>query len=145
MTHVNPADETLRRLLTLARTIAVVGASSNPGRDSHGIFRKLQSAGYRVVPVNPNESEVLGERAYPSLEEVPDPVDVVAVFRRAGDTPAIADSAARIGAGALWLQQGIVSQEAAARAEAGGLLVVMDRCIGATHSLLGIPKRLPGA
>ena len=116
----------------------MVGASSNPDKDSHGIMQKLQSVGYRVIPVNPKESEILGEQAYASLIDIPERVDIVDVFRRPEDTPAIADDAVTIGAKALWLQTGIVNEDAAARAEAGGLIVVMDQCIGATHSLLRV-------
>lgn len=141
MPHVNPSDEALRQLLTSAETIAMVGASSNPARPSNGIMRKLQSAGYRVIPVNPNETEVLGERAYLSLEAVPEKIDIVDVFRRPEYTPAIADAAVRVGARALWLQQGISNDEAAARASAAGLLVIMDECIGVAHSILRIPKK----
>ena len=141
MSHVNPSDQALTALLTSSTTIAMVGASSNPEKASHGIMQKLQRAGYRVIPVNPRESEVLGERSYPSLIDVPERIDIVDVFRRAEDTPAIADEAVTIGAKALWLQTGIVSEEAAARAQAGGLMVVMDACIGATHALLRIPAK----
>jgi predicted CoA-binding protein len=140
MSFSNPPDAVLRQLLTEARTIAVVGASSKPHRASHGIVKKLLAAGYRVIPVNPNETEVLGQKAYSSLENVPGKVDIVDVFRRADETPAVADSAVRIGARTLWLQEGIISHDAAARALAGGLTVVMDRCIGVTHALLGIPR-----
>jgi predicted CoA-binding protein len=136
--HVNPSDQVLKQLLTEATTIAMVGASSNPDKDSHGIMQKLQSVGYRVIPVNPKESEILGEQAYASLIDIPERVDIVDVFRRPEDTPAIADDAVTIGAKALWLQTGIVNEDAAARAEAGGLIVVMDQCIGATHSLLRV-------
>ena len=122
-------------------TIVMVGASANTERTSHGIMQKLQRAGYRVIPVNPRESEVLGERSYPSLIDVPERIDIVDVFRRAEDTPAIADEAVTIGAKALWLQIGIVSDEAAARARAGGLTVVMDACIGATHVRLHVPPK----
>jgi len=141
MSHVNPSDQALTALLTSSTTIAMVGASSNPEKASHGIMQKLQRAGYRVIPVNPRESEVLGERSYPSLIDVPERIDIVDVFRRAEDAPAIADDAVTIGAKALWLQIGIVSDEAAARARAGGLIVVMDACIGATHALLRIPAK----
>ena len=141
MSHVNPSDQALTALLTSSTTIAMVGASSNPEKASYGIMQKLQRAGYRVIPVNPRESEVLGERSYPSLIDVPERIDIVDVFRRAEDTPAIADEAVTIGAKALWLQIGIVSDEAAARARAGGLIVVMDACIGATHALLRIPAK----
>ena len=141
MSHVNPSDQDLKALLTSAATIAMVGASSNADKASHGIMQKLQRAGYRVVPVNPRETEVLGERAYPSLADVPERVDIVDVFRRPEDTPAIADEAVAIGAKALWLQTGITNDDAAARATAGGLMVVMDACIGATHALLQIPPK----
>ena len=90
--HANPSDDDLRQLLTEAKTVAVVGASSNPERSSHGIMQKLQSAGYRVIPVNPNETAVLGEKAYARLEDVPEPVDIVNVFRRPEHTPPLADS-----------------------------------------------------
>ena len=102
---------------------------------------RLLQLGYRVIPVNPNETEVLGQKAYPSLSSVPVPIDIVDVFRRPEYTPAIADEAVMIGAKALWLQTGIVSEDAAARAKNGGLTVVMDQCIGATHSLLRLPTR----
>jgi predicted CoA-binding protein len=142
MSHQNPPDEELKQLLTDATVIAMVGASSNPEKASHGIMQKLQRAGYRVIPVNPRETEILGERSYASLVDVPERVDIVDVFRRAEDTPAIADEAVVIGAKALWLQTGIVNEDAAARATKGGLVVVMDTCIGATHSLLRVaPKK----
>ena len=141
MAHRNPPDQELTQLLTEAATIAMVGASSNPDKASHGIMRKLQRAGYRVIPVNPKETEILGERSYASLLDIPERIDIVDVFRRAEDTPGIADEAVTIGAKALWLQTGIVSEDAAARAKNGGLTVVMDRCIGATHSLLRVPTR----
>ena len=124
-----------------ASTIAMVGASSNPDRPSNGIMRKLQSAGYRVIPVNPNETEVRGERAYASLADVPERIDIVDVFRRAEFTPAIADEAVKIGAKALWLQSGVVNDEAAATAEAGGLMAVMDACIGVMHTVLQVPRK----
>jgi predicted CoA-binding protein len=139
--HHNPTDQELISLLTNATTIAMVGASSNPDKSSHGIMRKLQKVGYRVIPVNPRESEVLGEKSYASLGDIPVPVDIVDVFRKAEDTPPIADEAVKIGAKALWLQSGISNDAAAARAEAGGLTVVMDTCIGATHSRLRVPPK----
>jgi predicted CoA-binding protein len=105
-------------------------------------MRKLLSVGYHVIPVNPKETEILGQRSYPSLIDVPEPIDIVDVFRRAEDTPAIADDAVTIGAKALWLQTGITSEDAAARAKAGGLKVVMDTCIGATHSLLRVASKV---
>jgi uncharacterized protein len=137
----NPSDAELKQLMVDAATIAVVGASNNPERASHGIMRKLQSVGYRVIPVNPNETEVLGERAYPSLSDIPVPIDIVDVFRRSEYTPSIADEAVKIGAKALWLQSGIENEEAAARAKAGGLMVVMDTCLGTMHAVLRVPHK----
>src|SRR5215470_876352 len=124
--HTNPSDAELKQLMTDALTIAIVGASSNPERPSNGIMRKLLSVGYHVIPVNPHETEVLGERAYASLSDIPVPVDIVDVFRRPEYTPSIADEAVKIRAKALWLQSGITNEDAAARAKAGGLTVVMD-------------------
>ena len=141
MAHANPSDPALKQLLGDATTVAIVGASSNPDKASYGIMQKLQKAGYRVIPVNPRETEILGERSYPSLVDVPERIDIVDVFRRAEDTPGIADEAVAISAKALWLQTGIVSEEAAARATAGGLTVVMGVCIGAAHSLLQVPRK----
>src|SRR3954467_3251793 len=141
MAHANPSDAELKQLLTDSTVVAMVGASSNPDKTPNGIMRKLQSVGYRVIPVNPGETDILGERSYPSLIDVPERIDIVDVFRRAEDTPAIADDAVTIGARALWLQSGIVSEDAAARAKTGGLTVVMDACIGATHSLLRVPRK----
>jgi uncharacterized protein len=139
--HENPSLDALRSLLTSANTIAVVGASGNPERPSYAVMRALQHAGYRVIPINPKETEILGEKAYASLDAVPVPVDIVDVFRKAEDTPPIADEAVRVRAKALWLQSGISSDDAARRATAGGLVVVMDTCIAVTVAHLGISKR----
>jgi uncharacterized protein len=141
MAHTNPSDDELRSLLTNAQTIAMVGASSNPDRASYGIMQKLQKVGYKVIPVNPRETEVLGEHSYPSLADVPGPIDIVDVFRRAEDTPEIADEAVKVHAKGIWLQTGIANDAAAERAERGGLLAVMDACIASTHSFLKIPKK----
>jgi predicted CoA-binding protein len=119
-------------ILRACRTIAVVGLSSAPDRSSHGVAAYLQARGYRIVPVNPKETEVLGERAYARLEDIPEPVDCVNVFRRPEHVPAIAASAIRIGAKALWLQQGI-AHESAETARQAGLLVVEDRCMAVAH------------
>ena len=126
-----PSDQELRSILGEARTIAVVGLSSNPDRPSYEVAEFLQDKGYRIVPVNPNETEVLGEPAYGSLLEIPRDlvIDVVDVFRRASETPEVARQAVAIGAKVLWLQEGIVSEEAAAIASAGGLEVIMGVCI----------------
>jgi predicted CoA-binding protein len=130
------ADDALRALLEKARTLAVVGLSSNPARPSHGVARYLQSHGYRVVPVNPRETEVLGEPAYPDLGSAPGPIDVVVVFRRPEDAPQVADQAIAAGTPVLWLQDGVVSPEAALRAHEAGLTVVMDDCIRRRHRRL---------
>lgn len=143
MPFTNPSDADIRRLLTDTRTIALVGASSNPDRPSHGIMRKLLSVGYHVIPVTPRDAEVLGQKAYKTLSDIPEPVDIVNLFRRAEDTPPLAEEAVRIGAKALWLQLGIANDAAAATASAAGLTVVMDLCIGTAHSLLQVPKRTP--
>lgn len=142
MTDVNPTDNELRTLLSTSHTIAVVGASSNHDRPSYGVMKILMGAGFKVIPVTPREPRILGRTTYPTLADIPEPVDIVDVFRRAEDTPAIADEAVKIGAKALWLQLGITSEEAATRARAGGLAVVMDLCIGKTTLRLGI-KRTP--
>ena len=141
MAHANPSGQELRQLLTDARTIAVVGASGNPEKSSYGIMQKLQRSGYAVIPVNPRETDILGERVYPSLKDIPVPIDIVDVFRRAEDTPAIAEEAVAVGAKALWLQTGISNEDAAARAKAGGLTVVMDACIATEHAALGVPVK----
>jgi len=135
-----PSDAELRSLLSNARTIAIVGLSSKPNRDSYEIGEYLQGKGYRIVPVNPKETEVLGERAYASLDDVPAEIaiDVVDVFRRAEDTPPIAEAAVRRGAKVLWLQDGIVNEDARRIAEAAGLTVIMGVCIRRTR------KRLEG-
>jgi predicted CoA-binding protein len=125
------SDVELRSILGDARTIAVVGLSSDPSRASHGVARYLQRKGYRIIPVNPNETEVLGERAYPTLRDIPADVhvDVVDVFRRPEATPDIARNAVAIGAKVLWLQSGIVNEEAFRIGTQAGLDVVMGVCI----------------
>ena len=125
----DPADKILRS----ARTIAVVGLSNNPRRPSYGVARYLQRAGYRIIPVNPNVAEVLGERAYATLSELPEPVGVVDVFRRSEFVGPVVDEAIAIGAAAVWLQDGVVDEAAAGRARAAGLDVVMDDCMMRRH------------
>jgi predicted CoA-binding protein len=124
----------IREILHTSRTIAIVGLSSNNLRPSNYVGFYLQRHGYRVVPVNPNEREALGETAYSSLSDVPFPVDVVDVFRAAQHVPAIAEEAVKIGAKALWLQFGVISGRGAEIAETGGLKVVMDRCMKVEHA-----------
>ncbi|MFE2096655.1 MULTISPECIES: CoA-binding protein [unclassified Streptomyces] len=134
-------DEYLR-ILGGARTIAVVGASAEPGKAAHEIPAYLQGKGFNVIPVNPHHREVLGRPAFATLLDIGEPVDVVDVFRPAPQTPAVARQALEIGARALWLQLGIVSDEARDIAEAGGLRVVMNRCLGAVHAELELAGAL---
>ena len=123
-------------LLKNSRTIAVVGLSSRRMRPSYGVSEYMQRAGYRIIPVNPHESEVLGEKAYARLEDVPEPIDIVDVFRRPEFVPDVVDSAICIGAKAVWMQEGVVNETAAEKARQAGLAVVMDRCILKEHSRL---------
>jgi hypothetical protein len=120
-------------LLRNSKIIAVVGLSSRRSRPSYGVSEYMQSKGYRIIPVNPNETEVLGEKAYSSLDEVPFAVDIVDVFRRSEQVPEVVDAAIRIGAKGIWMQEGVVHEEAADKARAAGLEVVMDRCILKEH------------
>lgn len=124
----NPSDDVIRDVLAAPKTIAVVGCSGNPARDSHDIARLLQRRGHRVIPVNPTESRVLGERCWPTLRDVPEPVDVVDVFRRPEFVADIARDTIAIGARVLWLQLGVIDVRAALEAQRAGLTVVMDRC-----------------
>ena len=124
----------IREILHTARTIAIVGLSSNVLRASHFVGFYMQRHGYRVIPVNPRETEVLGERSYPSLKDVPVPIDVVDVFRAPAAVPAIAAEAIEVGAKALWLQFGVISHEGAALAADASLRVVMDRCLKIEHA-----------
>jgi hypothetical protein len=123
-------------LLRDSRIIAVVGLSSNRRRPSYGVSEYMQSMGYRIIPVNPQETEVLGEKAFASLDDVPGPVEIVNVFRRSEFVPEIVEAAIRKGAKAIWMQEGVFNEEAARRAEEAGLAVVMDRCILKEHRRL---------
>ena len=133
---VHPSDQQIKDLLQNAHTIAVVGLSSSRLRASYGVSQYMQSAGYRIIPVNPNEQEVLGEKSYPRLEDVPEKIDVVDVFRRSEFLPEIVDAAIRVGARAIWMQDGVVNEAAAQRARDAGLFVVMDDCILRAHRRL---------
>jgi predicted CoA-binding protein len=126
---LDPSVRELKAILGDARTIAVVGLSNDPMRDAYDVAEYLQSKGYRIIPVHPDETEVLGEKAYPSLLEVPEQVDVVDVFRRPEATPEIARQAVQIGAKVLWLQSGIINQEAARIGAEAGMDVIMGVCI----------------
>ena len=124
----------IQRILQECRTIAVVGLSSNPMRPSYDVARYMQRQGYRIIPVNPNEVEVLGEPAYPSLEKVPEKFDLVDIFRRSEEAGEHVDEAIRLGAKGVWMQDGVIDSEAADRALKAGLLVVMDNCILREHA-----------
>lgn len=132
-TFTQPDDEGLREILGDARRIAVVGISDKKDRPAHYVPAYLQERGYEIIPVNPNLTEVLGRKSYPSLAAVPGPVDVVAVYRRGDAVPAITQEAIAIGAKTLWLQEGVINLEAAQTAQAAGLNVVMNTCIRMTH------------
>ena len=133
MTEPVADPDTIRRILSGSRTIAVVGLSSNPDRPSYRVAAYLKEHGYRMIPVNPRETSVLGEPAYPSLSAVPTAIDLVDVFRRSEDAGAVVDDAIAVKAKAVWLQEGVVDTAAAARARDAGLLVVMDRCVMKEH------------
>jgi predicted CoA-binding protein len=126
----------ISELLHSSRTIAVVGLSGKRYRPSYGVAEYLKRAGYRIIPVNPLETEVLGERAYPDLDSIPEPVDIVDIFRRSEFVPEIVEAAIRIGAKVIWMQEDVIHEAAAARAEEAGLAVVMDRCILKDHRRL---------
>ncbi|HYK60691.1 MAG TPA: CoA-binding protein [Bryobacteraceae bacterium] len=124
---------TIAEILKSSHTIAVVGLSSNPMRPSNGVAAYLQRAGYRIIPVNPKESEVLGEKCYARLEDIPEKIDIVDIFRRSEYVPEIVESAIRLGAKTVWMQEGVIHEEAAERARNAGLKVVMDRCTLKEH------------
>jgi predicted CoA-binding protein len=123
----------IKTILEESKTVAVVGLSPRVERDSHRVARYLQTQGCRIIPVNPNADEILGERSYPDLASVPEPIDVVDVFRRSEAVPDIVEEAIRVGAWTVWTQEGVIHEEAAARARQAGLQVVMDRCTMKEH------------
>lgn len=124
---------TIKEILETYHTIAVVGLSSRPYRASHGVSRYMKNAGYRIIPVNPMETEILGEKAYPSLDDVPEQFEIVDIFRRPEFVPDIVEAAIRRNARVIWMQEGVIHEGAAERARAAGLEVVMDRCILREH------------
>ena len=134
------SDKVMKEILLSARTVASVGLSSNQEKESFWIVSYLKEQGYRIIPVNPTAKEILGERAYPDLSSIPDQVDVVQVFRKSEDVPPVVDEAIKIGAKVVWMQEGIVNEEAARKARDAGLQVVMDACMRATHRRLIGPK-----
>ncbi len=128
-----PSDDPIFDILTKYKTIAVVGLSSNPARPSYGVTEYMQSEGYHIIPVNPNETDVLGEPSYASLEEVPQKIEIVDIFRCPDQVPPVVDAAIRAGAKVIWMQLGIANQAAAEKARAAGITVVMDACILIEH------------
>ncbi|HLE02723.1 MAG TPA: CoA-binding protein [Dehalococcoidia bacterium] len=128
--------EEIEGILKEGRTVAVVGLSPKPDRPSYVVARYLQAQGYRIIPVNPNAQEILGEKAYPTVLSIPEKVDIVDIFRRPEDVPPVVEEAIKIGARVVWMQEGIVNEEAALRAREAGLKVVMDRCLKKEHQRL---------
>jgi predicted CoA-binding protein len=126
-------SDPILEILKTSKTIAVVGLSSNPMRPSYSVTEYMQGAGYRIIPVNPNEKEVLGEKSYARLENVPEKVDIVDIFRRAEEVAPVVESAIRIGAKVVWMQSGIENEKAAEKARAAGLVVIEDACILVEH------------
>jgi predicted CoA-binding protein len=132
------SDETIKKVLDDCKTIAVVGLSSNPGRASYGVASYMRRRGYKVIPVNPNETEVFGDKAYASLAQVPGKIDLVDIFRRSSEAGTAVDEAIAVGAKGVWLQEGVIDYAAAKRAQDAGLLVVMDRCWLKEHARNGM-------
>ncbi|OGS81721.1 MAG: CoA-binding protein [Gallionellales bacterium GWA2_59_43] len=129
MTFTNPSSDEIRRLLQDVRSIAILGLSPNASRPSFRVAQALQAKGYRIIPVRPMTDEVLGEKAYPDLESLPELPDIVDVFRASEHVPAIVDSCIKLGIKRIWLQEGVIHEEAALRAQAAGITVVMNRCM----------------
>jgi predicted CoA-binding protein len=133
------------KILREYRTVAVVGASANPERPSYRVFSYLAEQGYNVIPVNPNEREILGKTSYPDLNSIPEKVEIVDIFRRSEEVMPIVDEAIKIGANVVWMQEGVINEEAAAKARDAGLLVVMDKCMRKEHiSLMRRRKKVKG-
>jgi predicted CoA-binding protein len=128
MAFQNPSDATIQAVLATPKTVAVVGCSPSPERDSHRIARLLQARGHRVIPVNPGHREILGETCYASLRDIPEQVEMVDIFRRSEQVAPIVDEAIAVGAKIVWMQLGVIDEQAAAKAQNAGLTVVMDRC-----------------
>jgi hypothetical protein len=134
------SEKEMKEILLSAKTVASVGLSSNPAKESFGIVQYLKDQGYKIIPVNPTSTEIMGEKAYPDLSSIPDAVEVVQVFRKPEDVPPVVDEAIKIGAKVVWMQEGIVNEEAAQKAREAGLKVVMDACMRAMHRHLIGPK-----
>ena len=136
------SDKEMKEILLSIKTIASVGLSSNQEKESYWIVSYLKDQGYRIIPVNPTATEILGEKVYASLSDIPDKVDVVQVFRKPEDVPPVVDEAIKIGAKVVWMQEGISHEEAAQKARTAGLQVVMNACMRVTHRRLIGPRRI---
>ncbi|QMV40315.1 CoA-binding protein [Cohnella cholangitidis] len=136
MPYAHPSRDEIKQILLDSQTIAVVGLSEDPSKVSYMVSEAMQQKGYRIIPVNPKATSILGEQCYASLKDVPVPIDIVNVFRRPEHTPPIAKEAVEVGAKVLWLQLGISNEEAATIAEEGGVRIIMDRCIKVEDSIL---------
>ncbi|MBV6402479.1 MAG: putative protein YccU [Anaerolineales bacterium] len=136
------SEQEMKDILLSAKTVAAVGLSSNPAKESFGIVQYLKDQGYRIIPVNPSASEIMGEKAYPDLSSIPEAVDVVQVFRKPEDVPPVVEEAIKIRAKVVWMQEGIVNEEAAQKAREAGLQVVMDACMRSAHRRLFRAKPL---
>jgi uncharacterized protein len=132
--HASGVGDPITEILKASKTIAVVGLSNRKFRPSYGVAEYLKKAGYRIIPVNPQETEVLGEKSYARLEDVPEKIDIVDIFRRSEFVPEIVEAAIKIGARAVWMQEGVIHPEAAEAARKGGLVVVMDHCMLKEHA-----------
>jgi predicted CoA-binding protein len=135
-------SDPIREILEQGKALAVVGLSSKVMRSSHGVAEYMQRHGYRIIPVNPHEESVLGEKGYASLDAVPDAIDVVVVFRRSEFVPEVVEAAIRKGANVVWMQEGVIHEQAAERARAAGLKVIMDRCILKEHAKRFVAERI---
>jgi hypothetical protein len=131
---------TEEEILNSSRVVAIVGLSPRPARPSYGVASYLKEQGYRIIPVNPTVKEILGETCYPDLASITEPVDVVDIFRRSEEVPGIVEEAIKIGAKAVWMQEGVINEQAAARAREAGLVVVMDKCILKEHQRIQPPS-----
>jgi predicted CoA-binding protein len=127
--YTNPPDDEIKRILQTYKKVVVVGLSSDPSRPSNGVARYLQGQGYKIIPVNPKETEILGEKAYSDLASIPEKLEIVDIFRKSEHVPAIVDEAIKAGAKVIWMQEGVVNYDAAIKASQSGLTVVMDRCM----------------
>lgn len=139
---MNDFEKAVREILETTNTIASVGLSSNPEKESYGVVSYLKKQGYKIIPVNPNASEILGEKAYPSLSDVPDKVDVVQIFRKSEDVPPVVEEAIKIGAKVVWMQEEVINNAAGQAAHEAGVFVVMDTCMRAAHQWLKIESKL---